>query len=128
MNISKFKIVMKFLFGGKEAVLDYVLEVANNFVAKLSDTKQEEIKGCLEQARKILAALEKYSNFCPNKWINAYMTTVSAFADIVDAMSDLKLTPEEIEHIYTAFKSAYASWLSDDSVVTETAKGDSVVS
>ena len=32
ISISKFKIIWKFLFGGKEAVLDYVLDVANNLV------------------------------------------------------------------------------------------------
>lgn len=114
MNISKFKIVIKFLFGGKEAVLDYVLDVANDFVAKLGDKKQTELKGYLLQARKILAALEKYSNLCPNKWIEPYMETVEAFSHIVDALSDLKLTPEEVTQICAAFQSAYAAWRADD--------------
>lgn len=114
MNISKFKIVIKFLFGGKEAVLDYVLDVANDFVAKLGEKKQTELKGYLLQARKILAALEKYSNLCPNKWIEPYMETVEAFSHIVDALDDLKVTPEEIVAIYTSFTKAYSTWRSND--------------
>lgn len=114
MNISKFKIVVKFLFGGKEAVLDYVIDVANDFVAKLGDQKQEQLKSYVEQARKILAALEKYSNLCPNKWIKPYMETVEAFSRIVDALDDLKVTPEEIVEIYTSFTEAYSTWRSND--------------
>ena len=110
MSISKFKVIIKFIFGGKEAVLDYVLDVANDFVAKLGDQKQEQLKSYVEQARKILAALEKYSNLCPSKWIEPYMETVEAFSHIVNALDDLKVTPEEIEEIYTSFTKAYAAW------------------
>ena len=53
MTISKLKLIWKFLFGGKEAVLDYVIDVANNLVAKISDAKQDEIKGYLAVAQNI---------------------------------------------------------------------------
>ena len=114
MNISKLTIVWKFLTGGREAVLDYVLDLANNLVAKLEAAKQEEIKGYLMTAQTILAALNKYSWLCPQKWLNAYGLTLTAFADVVQALSDLKLTPEEVTSICAAFKSAYAAWRADD--------------
>ncbi len=116
MNISKFKIIWKFLIGGREAVLDYVLEVANTLVAKIEDAKQDEIKGYLAQAESILGTLDRYSWLCPQKWLKAYQVTLSAFADLVSAMSDLKLTPEEVTQLCAAFKEAFAAWHTGDDV------------
>ncbi len=110
MNVSKIKIIVKFLFGGREAVLDYVLDQANSLVAKIGDAKQTEIAGYLSKAETILATLDKYSWLCPQKWLTAYTATLSAFADVVSALSDLKLTPDEVTHICAAFQSAYAAW------------------
>ena len=111
--MSKFKIIWKFLFGGREAVLDYILDTANSLVAKISEAKQEEVKGYLAQAETILATLDKYSWLCPQKWLAAYTATLSAFADVVSAMSDLKLTSDEVTSICAAFQTAYAAWRAD---------------
>ena len=110
ISISKFKILWKFLFGGKEAVLDYVLDVANNLVAKISDAKQEEIKGYLAVAQRILKQLEDLTWLCPQKWLAAYGATLSAFGDLVEALTDLKVTAEEITEVVAAFQTAYAAW------------------
>ena len=110
MNISKFKILWKFLFGGKEAVLDYVIDVANNLVAKISDAKQDEIKGYLASAKSVLAKMSDLTWLCPQKWLAAYGATLSAFGDLVEALADLKVTAEEIQSVVTAFQSAYAAW------------------
>ena len=111
--MSKIKIIWKFLFGGREAVLDYILDTANSLVAKISEAKQEEVKGYLAQAETILATLDKYSWLCPQKWLAAYTATLSAFADVVSAMSDLKLTSDEVTSICAAFQTAYAAWRAD---------------
>ena len=110
LNISKFTIVWKFLTGGREGVLDYALDCANSFAAKIPDAKQEELKGHLETATKILNTLDGLSWLCPKKWLNAYGNTISAFADLVSALSDLQLTADEIATVTTAFQTAYASW------------------
>ena len=110
MSISKFKIVWKFLTGGREAVLDYVLEVANNLVSRIATAKQEEIKGYLSVAQSLLTKLDGYYWLCPQKWLAAYTATLSAFADVVSAISDLKLTLEETTQIVAAFQTAYAAW------------------
>ena len=114
MNISKLTIVWKFLTGGREAVLDYVLDVANNLVARLGDAKQDEIKGYLAIAQRILKRLEDLTWLCPKKWLAAYGATLSAFGDLVEALTDLKVTAEEIQSVVTAFQSAYAAWRTDD--------------
>jgi hypothetical protein len=111
--MSKLKIIWKFLFGGREAVLDYLLDTANSLVAKIGDAKQSEVKGYLAQAETILATLNRYSWLCPQKWLNAYGLTLTAFADVVQALSDLKLTPEEVTSICAAFQTAYAAWRAD---------------
>ena len=108
--MSKFKIIWKFLFGGREAVLDYILDTANSLVAKISEAKQEEVKGYLAQAESILATLDKYSWLCPQKWLAAYTATLSAFADVVQALSDLKLTGDELTSLCAAFQTAYPAW------------------
>ena len=113
MNISKLKIVWKFLTGGREAVLDYLIDLANNLVAQIGEAKQEEVKGYLMTAQTILDALNRYSWLCPAKWQNAYGLTLSAFADVVQALSDLKLTGDEVTQICAAFQTAYAAWRAD---------------
>ena len=110
LNISKFALVWKFLTGGREGVLDYALDCANNFAAKIPDAKQEDIKGYLETAQKVLDTLSGLSWLCPKKWMLAYGHTVAAFADLVSALSDLQLTADEIATITAAFQTAYASW------------------
>ena len=114
MTISKFKLIWKFLFGGREAVLDYVIDVANNLVAKLGDAKQDEIKGYLASAKSVLAKMSDLTWLCPQKWLAAYGATLSAFGDLVEALEDLKVTAEEITEVVTAFQTAYAAWRADD--------------
>ena len=111
--MSKIKIIWKFLTGGREAVLDYILDTANSLVAKIGDAKRSEIVAYLAQAKSILSAFEKYSWLCPAKWQNAYTLTISAFADVVAALDDLSLTSDEIAKIVAAFQSAYVAWRAD---------------
>ena len=110
MNISKLKLVWKYLTGGKSAVLDYVLDVANSFVAKLDGAKQSEIKEYLTMARQVLSTLIDCEWLCPKKWRNEYAQTLAAFGDLVDALGDLELTPEEIAKVSQSFQLAYAAW------------------
>ena len=110
MNISKLTIVWKFLTGGREAVLDYLIDLANNLFAKLAEAKQEQVKGYLAQAQKILATMQGVKWLCPSKWQDAYGETVEAFETVVTALSDLNVTTEEIKDCYAAFMTAYAAW------------------
>lgn len=110
MNISKFKLVLKFLFGGGESALDYVLDCANTLAAKLPDAKKEDIKGYLAIAKKTLDTLDAVSWLCPARWQKAYWATTYAFADLVDALDDLTLTADELAKVANAFQLAYAAW------------------
>lgn len=110
MKISKLKIAWKFVTGGREGVLDYALDVANTFAARLADAKKNDIKEYLATAQSILDTLNSLSWLCPKKWLRAYTLTLSAFADLVDALEDLKVTPDELTAVCNAFRIAYAAW------------------
>ena len=110
MNISKLKLAWKFLTGGREGLLDYALDVANTFADRIADTKKEDLKSYLATAHSILETLNSLSWLCPSKWRQAYALTLSAFADLVAALNDLKLTPEEFTAVCNSFRIAYAAW------------------
>lgn len=110
MNISKLKIVWKFLTAGREGVLDYALDCANTFADRLADAKKEDIKSCISTARNILDTLNSLSRICPSKWRHAYALTLSALGDLVSALDDLKVTPDELAEVCNSFRIAYAAW------------------
>lgn len=110
MNISKFTIVWKFITGGREGVIDYALDVSNTFANRLPDAKKEDLKAYLATARGILGTLESLSWLCPSKWRRAYALTVQAFADLVAALDDLQITPDELKAVCDAYRLAYAAW------------------
>lgn len=119
MKISYAKIAFKYVFGGKEAVLDYILDLANTAVASLSTDNKEKIKSVLEFANKLLALMDKLLVFCPAKWRGAWQSTTLALAAVVSAAEDFSITSEELTDCKTKFQVAYALWRTPDTV-TET--------
>jgi len=115
MKISYLKIAIKYVFGGKGAVLDYVLDLANNAVAALSDANKDKVKAVLAFAEKLLALMDKLVVFCPKKWRKAWLETSVALAAVVNAAEDLEVTPEELQDVTDKFRLAYAAWRVDDS-------------
>ena len=110
MNISKLKLAWKFITGGREGVLDYALDCANTFADRIADAKREDIKSCLSTARNILGTLDNISWLIPSKWISSYVNTINAFANLVSALNDLKVTPDELTGVCNSFRIAYAAW------------------
>lgn len=110
MNVSKIKIAFKFIFGGPEAVLDYVMDCANSLADKLPDAKKEDVKGYFETATKTLNTLDAVSWLCPQKWRGAWDATVAAFSSLVAALADLKVEKDELAKVADAFRLAYAAW------------------
>jgi hypothetical protein len=111
MNISKVKLVWKFLTGGREGVLDYVIDVANSLMAQLAASGGgENAKTYLGYAQKVLGTMQGLEWLCPQKWRTAYGLTVTAVADVAAALADLNVTSEEISGCYAAFQCAYSAW------------------
>lgn len=72
--------------------------------------EEGDIKSYLATARNILDTLNSLSWICPSKWRQAYALTLSAFADLVAALDDLKVTPNELTAVCNSFRIAYAAW------------------
>ena len=110
MNISKLKLGWKFLTGGPTGALDYALDCANSLADRIPDAKREDIAAYLATAKKVMDTLDALSWLCPKKWLSAYNLTLQAFADLVGALGDLKLTQDELRHVVDAFRVAYVAW------------------
>ena len=67
MNISKFKIVWKYLFGGTSSVVEYVLGVLNKALSSIGETSKEKVQACLNTAIRVLAVLTAIKWLAPTK-------------------------------------------------------------
>ena len=121
MKVSYIKLAMKYLFGGKEAVLDYILDLANAAVANLSAANKEKIKAAVALAENLLGWMDKLLAFCPQKWRGAWNETTLALAAVVNAADDLEVTPEELKDVTAKFAVAYAAWRAPDTTIEEAA-------
>lgn len=114
MEISKFKVVMKYLFGGTSSVVEYVLGVLNKALASISDTKKEKVQGVLNVAIRVLSVLTAIKWLVPTKWQTAYGKTLFAVQEIVDSLSDLAITKDELAIVADKCKVALDAWKSPD--------------
>jgi len=114
MNISKMKIVWKYITGGMGKVVDYLLDILNNALAKLDPSKKEQIIAILNLAKRVLSTLRTLQFLCPTKWQIAYCETIEAVETVINALDDLTLTPEELEKTIKEFDEAIKAWKSDD--------------
>ncbi len=114
-SISKFKIVMSFLFGGgASGVIEYVLGVLKNALAGMSDATKEKVQAALNLSLKVLSILEAVRILVPTKWQTAYAKTVEAVKETVSSLTDLDLTKDELDIICDRVTAAIAAWKSPD--------------
>lgn len=114
MKISYLKIALKYVFGGKEAVLDYILDLANNAVSLISQENQEKTKKVVAFLEKLLALCDKLVVWCPAKWRKQFLAVSLCIGSVVNAAEDLKVTKAELAEIADKFRLAYAAWRVDD--------------
>ncbi len=114
MKISYIKIAIKFLFGGKEGVLDYLLDLANSAVAALSDANKEKAKAVVAFLDKLIPLMDKLLSWCPQKWRRQFLAVTMCLAAVANAAEDLQVTKEELAEIADKFRLAYAEWRVDD--------------
>lgn len=113
MNLwQKLTLGCKFLFGGFESATDYLLGILNGWLTK--PTTAEMVSEIYRKAASILALLNKYSCFCPAKWLAEWNATLGAVENVVAAFADGKVTPEETAAAVAGFKSAYDAWMQED--------------
>lgn len=112
MSISKVKIAFKFIFGGKEAVIDYILGVLNSFLAQAAIS--DKTRDGYELAMKVLYYLQKYASWCPRKWEKEYSLLIQTVSTLTGVFQDTQITREEVEACIAQFQKAYAEWNSED--------------
>lgn len=110
MNISKIKLGWKFLTGGPTGALDYALDCANSIADRMPTATREDIAAYLGAAKKVMGTLDAISWLCPEKWLSAYSLTLRAFADLIGALEDMRLTQDELRQTVDTFRVAYAAW------------------
>jgi len=115
MNISNWKLISKFLFGGGvSGVIEYVLEVLKNALASLTDTTKDKIQAVLNLSLKVLSVLEAVKVLVPTKWQTAYTLTIAAVEACVSSLTDLEITKEELDVVCDKITAAYNAWRSPD--------------
>lgn len=114
MNISKLKIVWKWLTGGIGSVADYLLDVLNDALAKVDGNNRQKVQAALNIANRVLSTLMAIQWLCPTKWQTAYSSTLIAVGDVVGALQDLKVEMHELEKLRDRFAIAVEAWKSPD--------------
>lgn len=114
MNISKFKIALKLIFGGIESVVDYLLEIVNNALAAIDPDKRAKVAAAFNTTKRVLATLSALQWLCPTKWQSAYSVTVDSVEAVVDSLEDMEITEADLTCIKDAFNAAVAAWRTDD--------------
>lgn len=112
MNLwNKITLGTKFLFGGWESALDYLLGFLNDFLAKPN------VAGKVEKVRDTAAwALDwllKLKIYVPTKWHNEYNAVTDVVADVIAVANDGRLTAAELTGLAASFKAAKAKWEAD---------------
>ena len=114
MNISKLKIAFKYLFGGMEAVVDYLLDIVNQALAAIDPDKRAKIAAAYNTLCKVLATMTSLAWLVPTKWQSAYKATLGAVADAADALADFKIEAAELTKVKDAFNAAVLAWRGGD--------------
>ena len=110
MNLwNKIVLGAKFLFGGFESAIDYLLGLLNEFLAKEGVAKR--VQEVREFVAKILSYMKKYEKYCPAIWVSHYEKLMEAVQTLVDITADDKITPEELQQAISAVKAAISEWM-----------------
>ena len=104
------KIVLgtKFLFGGFESAVDYLLKLLNDFLAK--GKVPERIQKARAYVETILKYMHKYEKYCPAIWTVHYEKLMAAIQTLSDVLEDNKITAEELDKAIAAVKAAIDEW------------------
>lgn len=112
MNIwNKLTLGTKFLFGGWESALDYLLSFLNTYLAK--ENIANKVDKVRDTAAWALDWLMKLRVYVPTKWRNEYNAVIDVVADVIAVANDGKLTATEIKALATSFTEAKKMWDAD---------------
>lgn len=114
MEISKFKLVCKWIFGGVDSVVDYLLDVLNKALEKIDPEKKETVQAVLNIALKVSNTLQKIAWAVPTKWQTAYRDTCDVLETFCTVLMDIKVSRDELDAVINSVKKAIEAWKSAD--------------
>ena len=114
MNISKFKIALKYIFGGIDSVMEYLLEIVNEALAKIDTENRAKIAAAYNTILNVLATLNALAWLCPARWQSAYRNTIGAVEAVANALMDFTIEPAELTNVKDAFNAAVTAWRGGD--------------
>lgn len=105
------KIVLgaKFLFGGFESAVDYLLALLNGFLSK--GPVSERIQKARAFVATILGYMRKYEKYCPAIWVTHYEKIETAVQTLLDVFEDNQITPDELDKAVADIRSAIDEWM-----------------
>ena len=110
MKVSIFKLLWKRLVGGKEAVFDYLLDLANNAVSRLSGETRERLSDVYAFVTEIRGRIDGLHWLVPKAWERYYDGVLECLDAVLAALADGRVTGDELAGVVAAFQSAYAEW------------------
>lgn len=124
MNISKFKLVAKCIFGFLNptgsaigSMVSYILEcvriAANDAMSAIDDEKKASIKRWFDVTTTALNILYKLQPYVPTKWQLEYRETIEAINVCHNAIEDFEITEDELKSIYKEVDEAVKAWEAD---------------
>ena len=109
--LNKITLGTKFLFGGWESALDYLLGFLNDYLAR------DNVAAKVDKVRKTcswaLDWLLKLRAYVPEKWRTEYSIIVDIIADVIAVANDGKLTADEMRGLAQSFSDAKLKWEED---------------
>ena len=108
MKISKLKVVVKYMTGGVESVVEYILDLFNEMVAKLP---AEEVAKYAQLAKDVSVFVNNLCVLVKNEAKrNAAKATARCFEDLATSLLDSKMTKEELDGVVESVKAAVKAW------------------
>jgi len=109
MNISKFKVVTKYLTGGIANVIEYILDLFNEFIKKLPAS---EVSKYAQVAKDVAVFVQNLANTLITNEAKkkAALATAQAFEELAKALLDCTLTKDELDVIVDAVQAAIKAW------------------
>ena len=113
LDISSFKVFFLRIFGGKDAVYEYIIEKANTAVNALLEANEDKVQCIREKMAIINGYAIKYAKFLPMSWMPYAEHLNAAFLSVYNASADNIITTDEGKQIVVDFKIAFADYMAD---------------
>ena len=113
LDISTFKVFILRIFGGAEAVYEYVAEKANTAINALMEAHGEKVQLIREKLATISRFMDKYIGYLPSIWLPYAKALNTAIYEVYEATADNNISVEERKAIIDKAKLAYSEFMAD---------------